>query len=94
MDKSTCIYFIIRSLLGENGLLQEESRRCFSYLVFLNDDLFSFGPHCSARGILVSRPGFEPVRPALEERSLKHCSTGKPLNYGMLTHPCTPYGHQ
>ena len=34
-----------------------------------------FGPHCSACGILVPRPGIEPVPPAVEARSLNHWTT-------------------
>ena len=33
---------------------------------------FFFWPHCTACGILISRPGIEPAPPALEAQSLNH----------------------
>ena len=36
---------------------------------------FLFQPHCEAYGILVTRPGIEPVLPAFEVCSLNHWTT-------------------
>ena len=42
----------------------------------LGDFLFvCFGPHCTARGILVPPPGIEPVSPAVEVQSPNHWTT-------------------
>ena len=41
----------------------------FIFLIFI---LFYFWPHRTACGILVPRPGIEPVPPAVEARCLNH----------------------
>ena len=44
-------------------------QRNFEVLFFL------FWPHCTAHGTLVCWPGIEPMNPALQVWSLKHCTT-------------------
>ena len=43
---------------------------------------FIFCPHCEACGILVPRPGIEPIPPAVEARSLNHWTAREVLAFG------------
>ena len=47
----------------------------FLFFFFLLSFVFIFQSHHGACGILVLRPGVEPVPPALEMQSIKHWTT-------------------
>ena len=49
-----------------------------------------FWPYCTACGILVPQPGIKLVSPALEEQSLKHCTTGE-VPIGTIFIPLTHF---
>ena len=59
---------------------------------------FGFWPHCTACGILVPRPGIEPMPPALVVQGLDHWNTREVPRLGILTLPifrikCIKYWH-
>ena len=58
---------------------------CVCVCVFL-----IFWPYCTACGILVPQPGIKLMSPALEEQSLKHCTTGE-VPIGTIFIPLTHF---